>query len=553
MDILKNHNIEIQIAAFLIPFGIRFIPEWLAYPYPIGFDTAAYYIPIMQARLALTGGPTNFVGTILPFLLFTYAYFPIGNAILTMKIIPPLLLGFLGWSTYLFGRKTLKWNRFWSLALAFTASLNIVTLRISWDLHRNIMGLGLVMLALALLSEEKSTVRLVGLAFVTSLAVTTHEFSAVLIALMILIHLITKRRYLVLREWLPFLPAGVILVLQLAFRRGLGAQVQSSPAMPDPLAVFIFNLGFILFAFGSIIPVVLVGLKSQVERNLAAWALLCLVFGLAPGFGVSTGLAYRWLLLLAVPLSVFLVQGIKVLNSLREGLSGKVGKIAIAATLVALIFLSSGYLGVHAGVESYFALAPQYDILMPVTMVQSTISLKDLESFRSIAAWANSTLPRTAQLVLPFQLYGWYLTAVTQNGAVGPPLDQTRNLDDILSGIEPRTGPHPVYARAVDLYVPGDLPKLIGLANTIAAGNRTDVYVVWWADSEVNTYGRLPDGFIRVLTAGRFTVSSLRATLSSSSAMIYPAIHPEIDAVAQDQALQNPTSIALLDGGKLIL
>ncbi len=33
------------LAAFLIPLGIRAIPEILVGPYPIGWDTIAFYVP----------------------------------------------------------------------------------------------------------------------------------------------------------------------------------------------------------------------------------------------------------------------------------------------------------------------------------------------------------------------------------------------------------------------------------------------------------------------------------------------------------------------------
>jgi hypothetical protein len=33
------------LAAFLIPLGIRAIPEIIVGPYPVGFDTIAFYVP----------------------------------------------------------------------------------------------------------------------------------------------------------------------------------------------------------------------------------------------------------------------------------------------------------------------------------------------------------------------------------------------------------------------------------------------------------------------------------------------------------------------------
>src|SRR6266567_1124499 len=34
------------LAAFLIPFGLRSVPELLVGPFPVGFDTIAFYVPV---------------------------------------------------------------------------------------------------------------------------------------------------------------------------------------------------------------------------------------------------------------------------------------------------------------------------------------------------------------------------------------------------------------------------------------------------------------------------------------------------------------------------
>lgn len=33
------------LAAFLMPLGVRAIPEIIVGPYPVGFDTMAFYVP----------------------------------------------------------------------------------------------------------------------------------------------------------------------------------------------------------------------------------------------------------------------------------------------------------------------------------------------------------------------------------------------------------------------------------------------------------------------------------------------------------------------------
>lgn len=38
------------LAAFLIPLGVRAIPEIIVGPYPVGFDTVAFYVPNSNRR-----------------------------------------------------------------------------------------------------------------------------------------------------------------------------------------------------------------------------------------------------------------------------------------------------------------------------------------------------------------------------------------------------------------------------------------------------------------------------------------------------------------------
>jgi hypothetical protein len=49
------------LAAFLIPLGIRAIPEILVGPYPIGWDTIAFYVP---NTLDWATGKTSFAKTL---------------------------------------------------------------------------------------------------------------------------------------------------------------------------------------------------------------------------------------------------------------------------------------------------------------------------------------------------------------------------------------------------------------------------------------------------------------------------------------------------------
>jgi len=504
-------------ASFILPIGVRLVPEMLAFPYPIGFDTVAYYIPISLSKIALTTSITNYIGgTILLYLLLTYAYILVGNAVVAMKLIPALVLGVFGWSVYLLGRRFLRWSSEWALVLALTASLYFVTLRISWDLNRNIVGLTLVILTLAFLSDEKRIWKFIGIPTFASLALMVHEASAVLIGLILIVHLVTNHNYRNREEWLRFLPVWILYGSQFALSRGLGAQIQPAATMPEYSTSFLYNVGFFLFAFGFLLPLAVVGLKMGLKRHMALWCIVALLLGLLPNFGLNTGSAYRWIFLLVVPIPILFVQGMKVLTSIPRGWRRQIGRTVIALSLVALIVVSTGYVGTHGLLRKYFDLAPSYEYLMPVSMVESTIAIPDMPDFSTIVVWSNSTLTKAAILVLPFQLYGLYLTTVSRiDPTKVKPLDQTMNLDEIMKSIQPLTGPNIAYARDVDLYVPEDEPRLVNLARESASNAGTSVYVVWWNPGQPNNaFNRLPSNFQPVFVSGRFAVYSMSSTWS---------------------------------------
>ncbi len=504
---MKAGSISFHLAAFLLPLGIRLFPELFANPYPIGFDTVAYYVPVITSRIALMANPLDYLGgSILLYLHLTYAYLLLGSTLFVMKVAPALLLGILGWSAYLLGRKLLAWGRSWALVFALLSSLYFVTLRLSWDLHRNVLGLSFVLLTLACMKLDRADVRYGAVAIFASLAVMTHEASAVLVVIVSVVQLVNGRLRRS-REFVPFLPAWLLIALQFFSGRNWASQIQTPSPVPDLAYAIAYNFGFVLFSFSLILPLAVCGLKLGLDRRLAAWALVASFFGLVPSFGLPTGAEYRWVLILTIPLMVLFVQGIQVLHSLKLISARRIGRVAIALSLVAIIVVSSGYLGLHDLARSYLRSGSQYLPLMPASMLESTVPVGDIPSIIEIAKWAHARLPTTAILVLPFQIYGWYIATISEQEAIElRPVNTAKNLDEIIPNIKPKTGPEMFYARAVDIYRPRSIPVLVGMALQLGAAGR-DVYVVWWAArSSIEEQGRLPASFSVEFVSGKFAV-----------------------------------------------
>jgi len=127
--------------AFIIPFLLRAIIEIYSAPYTVGYDTVAEYVPTI-------GGFTSIFNYVIFEISSLYngiamsLQFVLQNPILTVKVLAILLVGFLGLTLYLWGTTFLSRKN--ALFFSLIASFYFSTLRITWDLHRNLLGLSLM-------------------------------------------------------------------------------------------------------------------------------------------------------------------------------------------------------------------------------------------------------------------------------------------------------------------------------------------------------------------------------------------------------------------------
>ncbi len=138
-----------QGEAFLLfsiafPLSIRTIPEILAGPWPLGFDTVLAYAPFVKD--VETQGFGAALARIYPAAPLVYAFLGIA-AVSTgappfaiTKCAAPLLYGFLVLSLYYFGRRRLHWDQRKSLFLVLVTTLYFVPLRFSWDMYKTSSG-----------------------------------------------------------------------------------------------------------------------------------------------------------------------------------------------------------------------------------------------------------------------------------------------------------------------------------------------------------------------------------------------------------------------------
>jgi hypothetical protein len=171
---------------FLAGFFIRLIPEVLAFPYSVGWDVVDYAV-VMKSGVIWAHWSQFFTST----WLFYAITVPLFNAsridpFLLLKLIAPLLYALNVAGIFWFARKTLGWNVKLSLFAAGLFSIQLASLRISWDLFRNTLGMGLLLFTLPLVTRVNSKRDFALLVLLSLLTVFAHEYAAVTLLAIVL-------------------------------------------------------------------------------------------------------------------------------------------------------------------------------------------------------------------------------------------------------------------------------------------------------------------------------------------------------------------------------
>jgi hypothetical protein len=171
---------------FLCGFLVRLVPELLAGTAPIGFDTV-YYAAVMKSGAVWAHWSSFFTSTWLldAFTVPLYGVLQV-DPFLLLKVVAPALYGLNVAGVYWVGRKMLSWNVKLCLAAAGLFVFQLAALRISWDLLRNTLGMGLLLFALPFVGKLGSKRDFAVFALLSLLTVFAHEYAGVALVAIVL-------------------------------------------------------------------------------------------------------------------------------------------------------------------------------------------------------------------------------------------------------------------------------------------------------------------------------------------------------------------------------
>ncbi len=405
------------LAAFLTPLAIRAIPEIIVGPYPVGWDTIAFYVPNTLDWAAGKAGFAEILGTAPLMYLISVPVYLLSrvNPVWIFKIMGPILYGTMILSLFRFLRVGLKWPDKQALGGALLTSLYFVTLRVSWDMYRNMLGLTFILLSLPLIENLKDLRNQALLSVLVVLAVASDQLTGVIALVLVGTKALTSLRRQRRDEFVEMVKValpGTVLFFATVYTglimTGVGLVGEQAPA-PTLNSVGL-NLGFLAYAYLALAPLVVIGLRRVPNLELRIWSFFCIgvVFtALLPFFGPVVQ-SYRWSLLLDIPLCIFAAAGLyKLAESVHPRIGwGKSLNRLILPTFSALLILSAIlYIALPAQQAAMFYTA--YPEQLPTSMVQDTIPMSDLGNLRALLDSAAARIGPATVLITHQAIYGW--------------------------------------------------------------------------------------------------------------------------------------------------
>ena len=419
--ISQNRNIIFPFLAFAIPLMVRAIPEILMGQFVVGFDTIGYYVPNTLGWLRNGVSFWSFIADapLIYVLLMGVTSFGV-SIVVSLKVMAPLLLGFLGLAIYFYANKTLLWSPKKSWLVVLFATLYFVALRVSWDMLRSELGLIFLFATLIFLKSGWSLRNSVLLFLFMAMVVFSNQLVAVIMFAIVfatMLRFYVDKKKVELRRLIvcSAFVACLFLVTVYASSSALNFSLIGgfpSKASGEDMALLGFTsysdlvantVSFLVFCYLPLFPLLIIGLryfKSNIQ--LKAWIVLIFLFMLLIIVSPNASFAvypYRWILLLTFPLAFYAVDAFSHIkrNLYRIGMGLCVGLI--------LVTLSISFIAIpNNNAISYYSAFPAY---MPKSMLQNTVQLSDCQDTVNALQWVKNNLPSNGCLLVHDVFRGW--------------------------------------------------------------------------------------------------------------------------------------------------
>ncbi|MCW4005050.1 MAG: hypothetical protein NWF04_00415 [Candidatus Bathyarchaeota archaeon] len=451
----KSADFKLLLTCLSIGFIVRLVPEVLAFSTPIGFDTI-HYASLMKSGVVFSNWSSFFVNTWLldAFIVPLYSVFNVDPFVL-LKFVAPMLYGLNVAGVYWFARKGLGWSTNLSLIAGVFFALQLASLRISWDLLRNTLGLAVLLFAFSYVKAVKSFWSLAAFSAFSLLSVFAHEFSAVFLLVCVfglLFWKLLKNRFdtSTKRLLLGVLPAlGVFcLGLYLRFFPVPQSAQASVIAAGDSVVAAVGGLPFLVnylnvqssvdcylsytnlvLSVGALfallfLPYLLFVVKGLFKNGiLTAWAILaafgafgCLIFPFC-----ALTYWHRWMFLLVYPFTFYAIYGLSKLQN-RASATNRFPRFHAtkASTILMTLTFSLAFAYLASPISMLYANAsvPSVSGTYLYFSDSPAVPYQDVDSVTQVMAWLNNTMPPNSCVLLHHAYHEWGTLHLSENRTI---------------------------------------------------------------------------------------------------------------------------------------
>lgn len=419
------------IVIFLGGSILRLVPEILAGPWPLGFDTITYYGPIILNWADGNFSPADFNGyaPLCYFLLFL-VYRLSGNVFFALKFIGPLLYGLLCSCFFFFVFRGLGWNNGKGLLTTFLFSIYFLSLRISWDFYRNMLGLAFFFLFLSFLSkfDELPKSRKIIASTLAILVTISHEIVSVIMFLVVCSSFaldIFKRKdsSKIFESALWFVPSLLIFFFIIFNSAIMFHEVPGSlNYFTDVSRGIVYDSYFVLardvfslflLTLGPLLPFVILGFWR--DRKLDSWSLICLSGSFWPFFYPWFQIVpwNRWMYMLGPTFIIYAVNGFDRLKMLKKKCTSHkrfyehFSKLAVVLMMIGGISVVYMIFPLSVTLSQDLTIAERLGHYLPGSMLCNTFPLNDCDDFEKCFHYVNENLGNGAVLIIHESMRGW--------------------------------------------------------------------------------------------------------------------------------------------------
>jgi hypothetical protein len=418
-------NIHI-VFAILIVFGIGClvgtIPIIQNFPFPIGYDSINYYLPTLYD---LNSNP-NIGGELFPVYIFlVYVFFLIffSDLYFSYNLVNVVLYGSFGITTFLLIKNVLRQPVDKSILFAIFVMFQLSTLRMEWDLHRDVLALIFLNLCLVTINTMKSFVLnkfvllqyvSMGIIYVATIF-SDRMIGSLLIISSIFLSILHKLKLLGIINLL-------ILILFLTYFFLIDdvtfVSISSNPI--DVLLNPVFNknnlfpydlLVLYLSLNGILIPFFIIGFLKKSESltlKIPTFVTIMLSFSwlIVPNYGYLV--PERWIILSGFFISIFGLYGFFLLvDRLANSKLKNLISILFISSFVTygILFMILPY-GIVLTIPSVFQ--NQTGLTFPLSMSFNSLETSKNQDLVKSIEWINSNTENNSEVIGTMHWRGWF-------------------------------------------------------------------------------------------------------------------------------------------------